>query len=159
MSLNCKTSVWFEAKVKSEKQMADGLTKSVKEDYVVDALSFTEAEKRIVEEVTPFATGGLHVDALKIASFKEVFFDEDPNADKWYKVKIQMIEIDENTEKEKRTNIYYLIQASSMKNAFKNTEEVMQGAIIDYVVASVTETKFLDVFVYGEEKDNSISEN
>ena len=155
MGLNCKASTWFEAKVAIEKQMADGMTKSVKEDYVVDALSFTEAEQRATEELSSYASGGLSVCALKIAAFKEVFFDENPDADKWYKVKIQMITYDENSDKEKRVNINYLVQASSTQAAFRNTEEIMNGSIVDYVVASVSETKIMDVFVYGMEGEAS----
>ncbi|MDO5446703.1 MAG: DUF4494 domain-containing protein [Prevotellaceae bacterium] len=151
MALNCKTSTWFEGKVKSEKPMEDGLTKSVKEDYVVDAFNFAEAETTLIEEVSAYVTGELNVEALKIASYKEVFFDEDPTADKWYKVKIQMIVPDEKSGKEKRTNINYLVQAPSTQGAFRNTEEIMKGSIIDYVVASITETNILDVIAKGEE--------
>lgn len=148
MSITVKTSTWFEAKVRSEKMMADGMTKTVKEDYIVDALSFTEAEARITEEVSKVVSGGLNVDALKIASYKEVCFDDDATADKWYKVKIQMTTYDEKKDKELHRNIYYLIQGSSLQNAYKNAEEIMKGSIEDYVVASVTETKILDVFIY-----------
>lgn len=155
MALNCKASTWFEAKIRSEKQMEDGLTKTVKEDYVVDALTFTEAEARILEEASAYYSGAISVEVLKIAAFKEVFFDEDPAADKWYKVKIQMIMFDEKTEKEKRTNINYLVQGASTQAAFKNTEEVMKGSLIDYAIASITETKFLDVVVYGELNESS----
>ncbi len=148
MSITVKTSTWFEAKVRSEKMMADGMTKTVKEDYIVDALSFTEAEARITEEVSKVVSGGLNVDALKIASYKEVCFDDDATADKWYKVKIQMTTYDEKKDKELHRNIYYLIQGISLQNAYKNAEEIMKGSIEDYVVASVTETKILDVFIY-----------
>ncbi len=149
MSITVKTSTWFEAKVRSEKMMADGLTKTVKEDYVVDALSFTEAEARITEEVSKTVSGGLNVDALKIASFKEVCFDDDNTADKWYKVKIQTTTYDEKKDRELHRNFHYLIQGSSIQNAYKNAEEIMKGSIEDYAVASVTETKVLDVFIYN----------
>ena len=62
---------------------------------------------------------------------------------------------DEKTEKEKRTNINYLVQGASTQAAFKNTEEVMKGSLIDYAIASITETKFLDVVVYGELNESS----
>ena len=150
MALNCKSSTWFEAKIKSEKQMEDGLTKPVKEDYVVDAFTFTEAETRILEEASAYYSGAISVESLKIASFKEVFFGEDPAADKWYKVKIQMIIPDEKTGKEKRTNINYLVQGASTQAAFDNTKEIMKGSLIDYVIAAITETNFLDVVVYDD---------
>ena len=155
MGLSCKASTWFEAKVVIEKQDADGNIKSSKEDYVVDALSFTEAEQRAIEELSSYASGGLSVGALKIAAFKEVFFDENPDADKWYKVKIQMITYDEKSEKEKRTNINYLVQAASTQGAFRNTEEIMDKSIVDYVVASVSETKIMDVLVYGVDNETA----
>ena len=125
--------------------MEDGLQKPIVETYVVDALSFTEAEQRITEEMSSYISGEFEVKDIKKATFKEVFFSEDTSADRWFKAKLQFITFDEKTEKEKRSNVYYLVQASTFQGAVKNIVEVMSGTLIDYVIASVAETPIMDV--------------
>ena len=145
--------MWFECKIRYEKVMEDGLQKKVNENYVVDALSFSEAETRITEEMSAYISGEFEVADIKKAAFKEVFFTDDNIADKWYKAKLQFITIDEKTEKEKRSTVTYLVQAGSMNGAMKNIDEVMGGTMIDYVVASVVETTLMDVYEYGKSND------
>ena len=132
--------------------MEDGLQKKVNESYVVDALSFTEAENRIMEEMSSYISGEFAVKDIKIAPYKEIFFSEDELADRWYKAKLQFITIDEKTEKEKRSNVNYLVQAGTLKGAVGNIESVMGTTMIDYVIASVAETTLMDVFEYGKKE-------
>ena len=146
--MRTRTTTWFETKIQYEKTMEDGLQKKVKEQYVVDALSFTEAEKRITEEMSSYISGTFDVADIKKASYKEIFFSDDGTADRWYKAKVQFITIDEKTEKEKRTNVYYLVQASTIHQAVKNIDEVMGSTMIDYAIAAVSETTIMDVFEY-----------
>lgn len=150
--MRSRTAIWFECKIAYEKVMEDGLQKKVKENYVVDALSFTEAESRIMEEMSSYISGEFTIEDIKIASYKEIFFSEEEMADRWYKAKLQFITIDEKTEKEKRSSVTYLCQAGSFNGAVKNIEEVMGGTMIDYVIASVAETTTMDVFEY-QKKD------
>ena len=151
--MRSRSAVWFECKIRYEKVMEDGLQKKVNENYVVDALSFSEAETRITEEMSAYISGEFEVADIKKAVFKEVFFTDDNIADKWYKAKLQFITIDEKTEKEKRSTVTYLVQAGSMNGAMKNIDEVMGGTMIDYVVASVAETTIMDVYEYGKSND------
>ena len=151
--MRSRTAMWFECKIRYEKVMEDGLQKKVNENYVVDALSFSEAETRITEEMSSYISGEFEVADIKKAAFKEVFFTDDNIADKWYKAKLQFITIDEKTEKEKRSTVTYLVQAGSMNGAMKNIDEVMGGTMIDYVVASVSETTLMDVYEYGKSND------
>ena len=146
--MRTRTTTWFETKIQYEKTMEDGLQKKVKELYVVDALSFTEAEKRITEEMSSYISGAFDVADIKKASYKEIFFSDEGTADRWYKAKVQFITIDEKTEKEKRTNVYYLVQASTIHQAMKNIDEVMGSTMIDYAIAAVSETTIMDVFEY-----------
>ncbi|MBR5037805.1 MAG: DUF4494 domain-containing protein [Prevotella sp.] len=146
--MRTRTTTWFETKIQYEKTMEDGLQKKVKEQYVVDALSFTEAEKRITEEMSSYISGTFDVADIKKASYKEIFFSDEGTADRWYKAKVQFITIDEKTEKEKRTNVYYLVQASTIHQAVKNIDEVMGSTMIDYAIAAVSETTIMDVFEY-----------
>ena len=154
--MKAKMSKWFETKVEFEKIIDDGSQKKVKEAYTVDALSFTEAEERITEEISSYISGEFTVRNLAEASYKEIFFSDLPSADKWYKAKLQFITLDEKTEKEKRSNVYYLVQAANFMQAVKNIEEVMGTTMIDYVIASVAETAIMDVFVHGVKNEETV---
>lgn len=144
--MRSRTATWFECKISYEKTMEDGLQKKVNENYTVDALSFTEAEKRIIEEMSNYISGEFAVKDIKIAPYKEIFFSEDASADRWYKAKLQFITIDEKTEKEKRATVNYLVQAATLPAAVKHVDEVMGATMVDYVIAAIAETQIMDVF-------------
>ena len=146
--MRTRTATWFETKIQYEKTMEDGLQKKVKELYVVDALSFTEAEKRITEEMSSYISGAFDVSDIKKASYKEIFFSDEDSADRWFRAKVQFITIDEKTEKEKRSNVYYLVQAATLQGALKNVDVVMGCTMIDYAIAAISETMVMDVFEY-----------
>ena len=146
--MRSRTANWFLCKIRYEKTMEDGLQKRVTELYVVDALSFTEAEARIMEEMATYISGEFEVYEIDRAVYKEIFFSDDGMADKWYKAKLKFITIDEKTEKEKKTTVYYLVQAGSFEGARKNIDEVMGGTMIDYIIDTVSETATMDVFEY-----------
>jgi len=150
--MRSRTAMWFECRIKYEKTMDDGLQKKVSETYVVDALSFTEAEQRIMEEMSSYISGEFEVADIKKAVYKEIFFSDADMADRWYKTKLQFITIDEKTEKEKRSAVNYLVQAGTLNGAVKNIDEVMSGTMIDYVIASISESTLMDVFEYGKDK-------
>ena len=146
--MRSRTAEWFECKIRYEKVMEDGLQKRVSENYVVDALSFSEAEERIIEEMSSYISGEFDVIDIKKASYKEIFFADEDMADKWYKAKLQFITIDEKTDKEKRSAVNYLVNAGSFNGAVRNIEAVMSGTMIDYIIASVAEATLMDVFEY-----------
>jgi hypothetical protein len=148
--MRTRTATWFVCKIKYMRVQEDGQEKKVTEQYVVDALSFAEAEGRFIEEMSHYINGVFEVVDISRAPFGEVFFSEDAMADKWFKSKIQFITIDEKTEKEKRSNVNYLVQAGTLNGAVKNIDEVMGGSMIDYVIASVAETTLMDVFEYAK---------
>jgi hypothetical protein len=154
--MRSRTAQWFETKVRYDKTMEDGMPKKVIESYVVDALSFGEAEERITKEMSVYISGEFNVKAIAPATYGEVFFSENANDDRLYKTKLQFITIDEKSEKEKKTNVYYLVQAANLNGAVKNIDEVMGGTMIDYVIASINETSIMDVFEHNATKvDNS----
>lgn len=144
--MRTKTSNWFETKVKYEKTMEDGCQKHVTEQFVVEALSFTEAEARITEEMKPFVSGKMQVVGESIASYKEITFSDDEAADKWYKTKVSFITIDEKTSTEKKQNVMYLVQASDFDDAKRNIAELFKDTAIEYRIASQSETKIIDVY-------------
>lgn len=147
--MRTRTSTWFECKIRYEKTMDDGMQKKVTELYVVDAMSFTEAEAAITEEMSAYISGDFEVRDIKKASYGEIFFSDEPTADRWYKAKLQFITIDEKTEKEKRSNVNYLVHAGTFNGAVHNIDEVMGKTMIDYVIASVAESQIMDVFEHG----------
>lgn len=147
--MRSRTTTWFECKIRYDKTMEDGMQKKVTEQYVVDALSFTEAESCIIEEMSSYISGEFEVKDIKKAPYGEIFFSEEPTADRWFKAKLQFITIDEKTDKEKRSNVNYLVHAGSFNGAVKNIDEVMGKTMIDYVIASISETQIMDVFEHN----------
>ena len=146
---------WFECKVRTEKQLEGGAVKKVVEPYLVDALNFTEAEARIIEEITPYCNGQLEVVDIKRVKYCEMFTSDLESADKWYKVKCNFITLDEKTQTEKKTSQFMLVQAGDLREAIKSFDEGMKGSMIDYQIASVQETPILDVFPYGEKEEKN----
>lgn len=150
--MRSRTANWFICKIRYEKTGEDGLQKKVTETYVVDALTFTEAEARITEEMASYISGEFKIMNIDPAPFAEIFFADSDTADMWYKAKLQFITIDEKTEKEKRSAVVYLVNAGSFNGAVKSVEEVMGGTMIDYVTAKVEETPIMDVFEYAKKE-------
>ena len=146
--MRSRTAMWFECKIRYEKVMEDGLPKKINEVYVVDALSFSEAEERIIEEMSSYISGEIEIVDVKIAPYREVFFADDNLADQWFKAKLSFITIDERTNKEKRTSTMYLVNAGNISSAINNINDVMNGTMIDYVTTSISATKIFDVFEY-----------
>ncbi|MDR3061067.1 MAG: DUF4494 domain-containing protein [Dysgonamonadaceae bacterium] len=141
---------WFECKVAYEKIMENGAPKKVTESYLVDALSFTEAEARILEEMKPFISGEMTIADIKRARIAELFFNE--NGDRYYKAKVQFVTLDEKSGAEKKTSVQMLAQASDIKEAMAVIDQGMKGTMADYVIASVTETMIMDVFPFSAEE-------
>lgn len=139
---------WFLAKIRYEKTDEKGMTRKVTESYLVDALSFTEAEARIIDNVKDFITGEFSVTALKWESVSELFASDKACDDKWYKIKVVYITLDEKSGKERRTYAYMFVQSSDTANAEKRLHEGMKGTLADYLVMEVKETQIVDVYPY-----------
>ena len=138
----------FECKVKYERTMDDGKVKKVNEPYLVDALSFTEAEERIIEERKHYMSGEFQVSDIKRARYAELFETDDESADRWFKVKLTFITLDEKTGAEKKTSQNVLVQAADLRDAVKRLDEGMKSSMMDYVISSVAESPLLDVYHY-----------
>lgn len=137
---------WYETKVQYEKTMEDGSIKKVRENYVVNALTFAEAEANITESMESYVGEFEVVDCIRQAKYKEVIFSDDATDDKFYKAKLQFITLDEKTGKEKMSAAFYLFQAGTFDIARKYIKELMAGTMIDYKIDTVSETNFIDVF-------------
>ncbi|MBD5213952.1 MAG: DUF4494 domain-containing protein [Bacteroidales bacterium] len=135
---------WFECKVRYDKTMENGAQKKVNEPYLVDALSFTEAEARMIEEITPFISGDFSISAVKRTKIAEIFWDD--SADRWYLVKVALITIDEKTAAEKKTTSLILVAASDFRGALDAFMLGMKDTMADFEIVSITETPLMDVF-------------
>ena len=137
---------WFLVKVKYEKTAEEGRIVKVSEQHLVDALTFSEAESRINEEMIPFISGEFITATISRARINEMFFNE--NGSKWYKSKVYFISLDEERGVEKRTACTMLVQADSVKDAWDVLESGMKGRFANYEVAGINETMILDVYPY-----------
>lgn len=141
-------SEWFQCTVKYEKTKEDGKQQKVTEPYLVDALNFTEAERRIIEEITPFMSGIFEVSDIKRARYAELFESTDESADRFFKIKLAFVTLDEKSGKEKKTNQNVLVQASDLRDSIARLDEGMKGSVMDYIIVSVQETPIMDVYHY-----------
>lgn len=141
---------WYECRVKYEKTLETGTNKKVTEAYLVDAMSFTEAENRIIEEMTPYISGEFEVTAVKKERISELFTDE--NGDRWYRCKVMFITLDEKSGVEKKTSSIILVQAGDFQAAVKNLCNGMQGTMSDWEINTISETTLMDVFPFDAEK-------
>ena len=137
-------SKWFECKVRYDKMMENGAQKKVTEPYLVDALSFTEAEARIIEELTPFISGELDVASIKRANYSEVVPADD--ADRWYVCIVEFITLDEHTATEKKTASRLLLAANNLHDAMSRFDKTMSGTMADYNALCIKETALMDVY-------------
>ena len=143
---------WFECKVKYDKTQEDGLIKTTTESYLVDALSFTEAEETIIKEMEPYMSGEFVVSNIKRARIAEIFQSPDTAADRWYRVKVGFISIDEKSGKEKIVTQQDMVQATTLQEAISTLEKGMSDTLGDYKILSVTETPILDMFLHKVEE-------
>ena len=145
------STIWYECKVKYRKTDETGIQKVVTEAYLVDAVSYTEAESRINEEMSAYISEEFKITTIKVANFAEIHPFE--NSDRWFKSKIALVAYDEESGKERKTNIHILLQANDIKEAFDNTVEVMKNTMGDYTIPMIMESPIMDVFPYfsGEE--------
>ncbi|MFO7745020.1 MAG: DUF4494 domain-containing protein [Psychroflexus sp.] len=144
--------IWFECKVKYRKTHDTGEQKITTDTYLLDAVSYTEAEARINEEMKAYTSEEFRIMNIKVANFTEVHPFE--NCDRWFKSKVSLISLDEESGKEKKSNIYLLVQANDVKEAFEHTNKALEDTMGDYTIPSITESPILDVFPYftGEEE-------
>ena len=139
---------WFECKIAYDKVCEDGMNKRVTEPYLVDAVSFSEAESRITEEMTLFISGEFTVKDIKRARYNDVVPCDDEKADKWFSCKLEFITLNETNGQEKKTKVDYLIQASDLRDAMRKMDDYMKDSMMDYNAVCIKETAIMDVFPY-----------
>ena len=151
--MKSKVSKYYEVKIQYQNMQEDGREKKVTEQYVVEALSFTEAESRIIEEMTPYISVEFDVVSEKIAPFNEIFLSDKSDDDKWFISKVAFITLDEKTAKEKKQTFRYLVQAATSEHALDYTKTMLNQCLSDYSIDSVRDTPTIDVFLHEVKKD------
>lgn len=146
----------YECGVRYERTMENGMTKNVTELYLVDACSFAEAEGRITKEMKPYISGDFDVVSIKRTNYSEIVANGADSADKWFKAKLMLVTLDEKTAKEKKQAVYFIVKASDINNAHMVVVEHMKTSVVDYEIATLDETKIMDLFRY---KVNTTSSN
>ncbi|MDH6308072.1 hypothetical protein M2451_002591 [Dysgonomonas sp. PFB1-18] len=141
--------MWFQCKVSYEKIAENGMNVKVTEPYLVDALSYTEAEARIIEEMQPYISGEFTIADIKRANYAEIFNRDDEQADRWWECKVEYITLDEKSGSEKRTGVRMLVKATDLKNAYDELIIGMKDTMADYWVKNIKETPIMDIFPYS----------
>jgi len=150
------SATWYECKVKYRKfDEASGKHTNKTEPYLVDAISYTEAEKRITEEMAAYLedTEEIKITNIKVANYAEIHPFE--NSDRWFKSRVSLIAFDEESGKERKSNMYLLIQANDVKEAYDNTVSTLEDTMGEYTIPAIAESPIMDVFPYfsGEEEE------
>lgn len=152
-------NTWFTVKVKYTKQLDDGTFKRVSEPYLLAAMTFTDAEARIYEELGSIIRGEFTVTNIARTEYHDIFYYED--ADLWYKCKVTYqsegdgleIESDLNPKKVKKVSQNFLVTATSVKEAFERIQESLSTLMVDYQIPSIMLTPIVDIFPFNEELD------
>ncbi len=142
---------WYQVKVKYTKQFEDGRLKNVTEPYLIDAMSFTEAEARVYEEIGPMVRGDFAINGISKETLADIFQYDD--ADVWYKCKVSYVTVDADSGKEKKKNQFFLISAHSVKEACTRLEESLSGMMVSYDIIAVTLSPILDIFPFEGERE------
>jgi len=144
---------WFETVVKFQKTCEDGQIRTVSEKYLVDALTFTEAESRILDETKPFVSGDIGVARVNRSHIAELFYN--PSGDRWYRAKVMFVTLDEEKAVEKKTAVAMMVQSSNLKEALELLIEKLSTTLSDWEVASIAETAIMDVYPYNGTEDKN----
>ncbi|MFA7274421.1 MAG: DUF4494 domain-containing protein [Crocinitomicaceae bacterium] len=146
---------WFTVKVKYTKQLENGSFKRVTEPYLLAAMTFTDAEARIYEELGQVIRGEFNVVGIMRTEIHDIFHYED--ADVWYKVKLTYESMDAEEEKAKKVTQNFLVSAHSVKDAYDRIKESLATLMVDFIIPAITVSPIVDIFPYREELDKELN--
>ena len=150
------STIWYECKVKYRKLDENAIQKVVTEPYLVDAISYTEAESRINKEMSAYISEEFKITNIRVANFAEIHPFE--NSDRWFKSKVSLVAYDEESGKERKTTLYLLVQGNDIKEAFDNSNIAMKNTMGDYTITSISESLIMDVFPYFSGEEDELEE-
>jgi hypothetical protein len=145
---------WFTVKVKYTKQLDNGALKRVTEPYLLAAMTFTDAEARIYEELGSQIRGEFNVTGIVRTELNDIFAYDD--ADTWYKCKVKYEDFDADTEKSKKVSQNFLVGANDVKEAYERMKESLSTLMVDFQIPSIIESPLVDIFPYTEDLDREI---
>ena len=146
---------WMTVKVKYTRQLDNGALKRVTEPYLISAMSFTEAEARIYEELGQIIRGEFNVVSIARTEIHDIFTYDD--ADVWYLSKIQYESMDADSERAKKVTQNFLVTANSVKEASERVKENLSTLLVDFKIKSVVESPIVEIFPYAEDLDKEVS--
>ncbi len=146
---------WFTVKVKYTKQLDNGALKRVSEPYLLAAMTFTDAEARIYEELGAVIRGEFAVTGIARTEIHDIFAYDD--ADVWYKAKVKYENFDADSEKSKKVSQNFLVSAHSVKEAYERLQESLQGLMVDFEIPSIIVSPIVEIFPYQEDLDRELS--
>ncbi len=142
---------WYTVAVKYTKQLDNGTLKRVTEPYLLDAVSFTDAEARIYQELGTTIKGEFLVTKVTKTNFSDVFNYED--TEDWYKCKVGYISEDADSGKAKRVVNNFLVTAENVKQAYERIESSLDQMLVGFDIPSIQLTKLVEVFPYNPDLD------
>ena len=145
---------WFTVKVKYTKQLDNGALKRISEPYLLAAMTFTDAEARIYEELGSVIRGEFNVVGIARTEIHDIFAYDD--ADVWYKCKVRYESVDADTEKARKVNQNFLVSANSVKEAYERIVESLDTLMVDFEIPSIIVSPIVEIFPYNEDLDREI---
>jgi len=143
-------NTWFKVKVKYTKQLESGSFKRVSEPYLLSAMTFTDAEARIYEELGSFIRGEFSVMGITREDIQDIFQYDD--ADSWFKCKISYDNIDDDGDKKRTVTQNFLVSAKTVKDSYERIEESLESLMLDYQIISIIASPIVEIFPYKEEE-------
>lgn len=146
---------WMTVKVKYTRQNDDGSLKRISEPYLLAAMTFTDAEARIYEELGQIIRGEFNVVGIARTEIHDIFGYDDTGV--WYTCKAKYESMDADTEKSKKITQKFLVEASSVKQATERLTESLSTLMVDFEIPSVVVSPIVEIFPYAEDLDVEIS--
>ena len=140
---------WYKFRVKYGKELDTGKKKKVSEEYLVDAESFTETEKRANKVATDLiGTRDIDITAISREPITEILKDDEDDDNHWYKAVVALVTVDEETGTKKFSPQTMYVNSPDIKDAVEMLIDHMSDSSFDWEIKSIAETKVLGVLNY-----------
>jgi len=145
-------NAFFEVSIRCSEITEEGKVKKHRKKYLLDSVSFSEAEARIIEELKEMIQGDFCIEAIKKSNITELVDSNDDNDDKWFKAKVAIIDADSISGREKRSNQYFLVAGSDVDKSLENLQKALSTYVVPFEIVQVGDSNIMDVFPYFEDK-------
>lgn len=145
-------NAFFEVSIRCSEITEEGKVKKHRKKYLLDSVSVSEAEARIIEELKEMIQGDFCIEAIKKSNITELVDSNDDNDDKWFKAKVAIIDADSISGREKRSNQYFLVAGSDVDKSLENLQKALSTYVVPFEIVQVGDSNIMDVFPYFEDK-------